>query len=97
MDLSTIKDKVWKRHVLGHIQRNTKGGRGMKVGDLVYDYRYGDVGTILQILPEVVEIYWRDWNSRTSDDLNFLSTETTNVFRNMPLGESRKRFKIISR
>ena len=69
----------------------------MKVGDLVYDYRYGDVGTILQILPEVVEIYWRDWNSRTSDDLNFLSTEMTNVFRNMPLGESRKRFKIISR
>jgi hypothetical protein len=69
----------------------------MKVGDLVYDYRYGDVGTILQILPEVVEIYWRDWKSRTSDDLNFLSTETTNVFRNMPLGKSRKRFKIISR
>ncbi len=69
----------------------------MKVGDLVYDYRYGDVGTILQILPEVVEIYWRDWKSKTSDDLNFLSSEMTNVFRNMPLGESRKRFKIISR
>ena len=69
----------------------------MKVGDLVYDYRYGDVGTILQILPEVVEIYWRDWKSKTSDDLNFLSSEMTNVFRDMPLGESRKRFKIISR
>ena len=69
----------------------------MKVGDLVYDYRYGDVGTILQILPEVVEIYWRDWKSKTSDDLDFLSSEMTNVFRSMPLGESRKRFKIISR
>ena len=69
----------------------------MKVGDLIYDYRYGDVGTILQILPEVVEIYWRDWKSKTSDTIDFLTSEMTHVFRQMPLGESRKRFKIVSR
>ena len=38
----------------------------MKVGDLVYDYQWGDVGTIVHIFEETIEIYWRDWNSRST-------------------------------
>ena len=69
----------------------------MKVGDLVYDYQWGDVGTIVHVFEETIEIYWRDWNSRSTDTVDYLTTSTTNVFKQMPLGKTRKRFKILSR
>ena len=43
----------------------------MKVGDLVYDYQWGDVGTIVHIFEETIEIYWRDWNSRSTDTVDY--------------------------
>ena len=68
----------------------------MKVGDLVYDYQWGDVGTIVGISEETVVIYWRDWKGRSTDDLKYLLAATTNVFKNMPLGKTMNRFKILS-